>query len=305
MFRSLLKLLLLLTMFAATDGFGAQPDISTLYETRLAPAYEKLAPLKDEAAKRKKYYIFLALAALVLFVLAVKFLQLRGAIAVILIVAAAITYLKKSEPLVSRYQEKFKEEILTPIAESVGGYRFTKGTMSPEDLKRSRFFGPSVEVFRASDLYTGDGVRFGYLHIDFNTKENEAAERFDDNVFDGIMIEIDRPNTQRGVMIGRKLADAVALQNLSMREFFADMKRAGEKGGYSLFGEVDEKALEKMEAFSDMPVGVSFQKDKTYILLYTGGDPLAADPLENFDLKKARRYAETFRSVQRLIETFR
>lgn len=305
MFRSFLKLLLFMTMFAATEGFGANTDISALYETKLAPAYEKLAPMQKKASEKKSLYIVLAIAAVILFVLAVKFMQLRGAIVVIIFVAAAVAYLQKSEPVISQYQKLFKERILSVIAENTGDYRYKGDALSLHDLKQSRLFGPSVELFRSGDLYEKEGVRFGYIHVDFNTKENAAAERFDDNIFDGIMIEIDHPNAEAGVMISRKLKDAVALQNLSMQEFFADMRRSGEKGAFSPFGKVPDEAVEKAKAFSNLPIGVSFQKEKTYILLYTGDDPLSVDPARRFDLDQARRYAETFETVHRLIETFR
>ncbi|OQX73772.1 MAG: hypothetical protein B6D59_04560 [Campylobacteraceae bacterium 4484_4] len=288
MFRSFLKLLLFMTMFAATEGFGANTDISALYETKLAPAYEKLAPMQKKASEKKSLYIVLAIAAVILFVLAVKFMQLRGAIVVIIFVAAAVAYLQKSEPVISQYQKLFKERILSVIAENTGDYRYKGDALSLHDLKQSRLFGPSVELFRSGDLYEKEGVR-----------------RFDDNIFDGIMIEIDHPNAEAGVMISRKLKDAVALQNLSMQEFFADMRRSGEKGAFSPFGKVPDEAVEKAKAFSNLPIGVSFQKEKTYILLYTGDDPLSVDPARRFDLDQARRYAETFETVHRLIETFR
>jgi hypothetical protein len=307
MFGHLTKLFLFLSLsFAAMEGFGGQQNIETLYEKVLKQNYEKIAPLKAYAKKRQSAYIFSAFLALVVFALFVKYFKATGAVVALLMIAGGVYYLKTQTPAISPYKEKFSELVLQPIAMNCCGFRYEAGKISQEEIKKSKMFSPRIKFIDSSEgIYVKDGVKFGYVDIEFDTHENASVERFAENVFSGFVIILDRPNRNVGALVSDTLKQKVADIDPVFTAFFADMPRSGKKCGFELFGEVGQEIIDHCDKVQDMPISLSLQPDKTYIFLYEKSNPLDPDIYGAFTLKSAKKYEEVFKKIERIVELCR
>ena len=307
MFAHLTKLFLFLSLsFAAMEGFGSQQNIETLYEKVLKPNYEKIAPLKEYAQKRQTTYIISAIAALLVFALFVKYFKATGALVALLMIAGGIYYLKTQTPAISPYKEKFSELILQPISMNCCGYRYEAGKITQQEIDKSKMFSPRIKfIDSAEGVYVKDGVKFGYVDIEFDTRENESVERFAENVFSGFVIIIDRPNPKEGGVVSDLLKQKVADIDPVFSAFFTDMPRSGKKCGFEIFGDVPESMVQRCEKVQDMPMSVSFQSDKTYIFLYEKRNPLDAGLYGDFNLKSAKNYEAVFKQIDALVQLCR
>ncbi len=307
MSRHFAKLFLLLTLsFAAIEGFGGGSSIDTLYEKVLKPNYEKIAPLREYAQKRQTTYIVSAVLALVVFGLFVKYFKATGALVALLMIAGGIYYLKTQTPAISPYKEKFAQLILAPVAMNCCGYRYETGKITQNDIQKSKIFAPRIKMLKSSEgLFVKEGVKFGYVDIEFDTKENASVERFAENVFSGFVIVLDRHNRREGAVISEVFRQKVADIDPEFSAFFADMPRKGSACGFALFGDVEEEIVDRCEAVKERLVAVSFQKEKLYIFLYKEHNPLDPPLYSDFRFAAAKGYEAVFKEIDQLVERCR
>jgi len=307
MWKNFLKLFLFLSVsFAAAEGFGGNQSIETLYEKVLKTNYEKIAPLQEYAQKRQTAYMISAALALLVFALFVKYFKATGALVALLMIAAGIWYLKTQTPAISIYKQRFGEYILSPVGMNCCGYRYERGKISQEEIKASKIFAPKIKTLNADEgLFVKKGVRFGYVDIEFDTKENASVERFAQNVFSGVVIEIDRNNPHEGALVSAMLKQKVADVDPEFSAFFADMKRSGKSNGFELFGEISQQILDKCYPLADKEIAISFQPDKTYIFYFMKQNPFDPSVYAHFDLKSATGYEAAFKEIDKIVEQCR
>ncbi len=307
MLKHLTRLLLFVSIaFATAEGFGGAQPIETLYEKVLKPNYEKIAPLKAYAKKRQTSYMLSALLAVVVFALFVKYFKATGALVALLMIAGGIYYLKTQTPVISPYKAKFSELILQPIAMNCCGFRYEPGRITQKEIEASRIFSPRIKFIDASEgLFVRDGVKFGYVDIEFDTAENASVERFAENVFHGFVIVLDRPSTKTGGVVSDLLIQKVADIDPQFSAFFADMPRSGKKCGFEIFGDLPQERIDRCERVKEKMMAVSFQQDRTYIFLYEEQNPLDPSLYGDFTLQAAKRYVALFEEVDRLVATCR
>ncbi len=307
MWKNFLKLFLFVSVsFAALEGFGGNQPIETLYEKVLKPNYEKIAPLQEYAKKRQTAYMISGALALLVFALFVKYFKATGALVALLMIAAGIWYLKTQTPAISIYKERFGEYILSPVGMNCCGYRYERGKITREEIEASHIFSPKIKTLHAGEgIFTKKGVRFGYVDIEFDTKENASVERFAQNVFSGVVIEIDRENRQTGALVSELLKTKVADVDPEFSAFFADMQRSGKRNGFELFGTVSQEILDKCYPLADKEIAVSFQPKKTYIFYFMKQNPFDPSVYAHFDLKSAAGYEAAFREIDKIAEQCR
>ncbi len=306
MFKTFLKILVLLQISFAQVQAGGSFDLDRLYEEQLKVDYEKLKPAQKLAQKEKLIYIIFALIAFVVLLLFIKYYKLKGLFFAILLIAGGGYLLYQSSNKLRSYEEIFKTHIISPIAKGCCGYSYVSNSgLSREELQKSAVFAPAIDNFGSSDLYRGDGVKFSFMVATFKTKESASVERFNENRFEGFLIEIDKPNKEVGVAVSNSLIEKVANMDIEMKSFFSKGKRASRVGEWSIYGDVDQSKLDKIAKFSHKMVAFSFQKDKTYIALYHLSNPLKVDILKSFDLSRAKRYEKSFQEIEELIYSLR
>lgn len=313
MFRSLLQLLLFVSVsFAAPQGGGGSTshphagDLQRLYERVLKPNYQKIAPLREYARERQRSYYLSAALALIVFVLFVKYFKLMGAVVALLMIAGGIWYLKTQTPAISPYKAKFAEMILSPIAAECCGYRYHPGTVTEAQIAESRLFAPSIKHFIAHEgLWVKEGVRFGYVEIVFETKENASVERFAENRFEGFVVTIDRTHPKNGVLVSEPFKENVADIDPTFSAFFSPLPRQGEKGGFALFGEVDDMLVDRCESLRDKPIAVALTPTKTWIFYLQSHDPLDPSLYTTLDLHAVKGYAKAFETIDALVKACR
>ena len=200
--RNFFKTFLLFSlMFAAPEGFSSSKNVDTLYKETLIHTYSKLQELKTKAQKRKTTYIVSAVLALVLLAVFTYFFKLIGLFTAILMIAAGYFTIKSSEPVVGLYKKQFQKNIITPITRLTAGFTYAQAPLNQEILELSQLFAPEIKQFGSWDLYEKEGERFSYIHVEFDTKEDDSVERIAENIFDGYLIMIDAKNQQEGVLI--------------------------------------------------------------------------------------------------------
>ncbi len=307
MIQQFLKLFLFMSVsFAAMEGAGAEPRIGDLYTQVLKPNYEKIAPLREYAKKRQTTYIVSAILAVIVFGMFVKYFQAFGALVAIVMIAGGVWYLKMQTPAISPYKAKFSELILSPIAENCCGYRYHPGKITESDINASRLFSPRIKTFSAHEgLFVKEGVKFGYVEIEFDTKENASVERFAKNVFSGFVVILDRQNPRTGALVSEAFKARVADIDPEFGAFFADLTRAGKRGGFEIFGEVADTALDRCSGYASQEIAVSFTPHKTYLYFYQKSDPLDPSPVQDFSLQQAKSYAAVFESIDAMVNACR
>jgi len=304
MWRHLLKLFLFLSVsFAAAEGFGGNQSIETLYDKVLKKNYAQIAPLKAYAQKRQTAYMISGALALLVFALFVKYFKATGALVALLMIAGGIYYLKNQTPAISLYKDRFAAYILSPISLNCCGYHYEKGAITQQEVEASKIFAPRIKTYKADKgIFAKEGVRFGYVDIEFDTKENASVERFAQNVFSGIVIEIDRKNPHEGALVSEMLKQRVADVDPEFSAFFADMKRSGKRDGFELYGEVGQQIVDKCYPLAEREIAISFQPDKTYLFVFMKQNPFDPSVYAQFDLKSARGYEAAFREIDKIVE---
>ena len=304
--RHFLKTFLLFSlMFAPHEGFSSDISVEKLYHDSLRVEYTKLSALKESASKRKTAYIVSAVLALVLLGLFAYFFKLTGVIVALIMIGAGYFMLKSSKPVVGLYKEAYKEKIISPITKLHSDFKYSKGALSQEVVESSNLFSPSIKQFGSWDLYEKEGVRFSYIHVEFDTKENASVERMAENIFDGFLIMIETTNHQEGVLVSEGLRDKVAGMDLTMASFFAKGRRGGKRNGFDIYGEVSTEALDKASPLANRDIAISYQQDKTIIALYKKSNPFSVDVFKVFDLLQAQNYAKNIAEIDAVIQTIK
>ena len=304
--RHFLKTFLLFSlMFAPHEGFASDTSVEKLYHDRLSAEYSKLDELKEKAEKRKTAYIISGVLALLLLGIFVYYFKLTGLFVALIMIGAGYVALKRSAPVVGLYEEAYKEKIIAPITEMTAGFQHGKEALSQESVARSHLFAPRIKQFGSWDLFEKEGVRFSYVHVVFDTKENASVERMAENIFDGYIIMIDKPNSHEGVLVSESLRDKVAGMDMTMGSFFAKGKRDGKRNGFDIYGEVSTEALDKASQLANRDIAISYQKDKTIIALYKKTNPFSVDVFSAFDLLQAKNYAKNIAEIESIIQTIR
>ncbi len=291
-------------MFASLEG-GNEISLERLYKEKLVSNYENLNQIKIRAKKRKSAYIISGILALFLFFGFAYFFKLTGVFVALIMIAAGYFTLHNSKPVIGAYEEEYKKTIISPITELVAGYQYNDGKISEQTVKKSHLFAPPIKQYASWDLYTKEGISFSFVHIIFDTKENASLERMAKNIFEGYIIMIDKKHSHEGVAISHRLRDKVAGMDFRMSTFFADAKRQGKYNGFDLYGEIESADLEKLTSLQKQEIAISFLQDKTIIALYEQGNPFSVDVFENFDLKKANRYAKSIAQIEEIVTLFK
>jgi hypothetical protein len=302
MIRGFFKTFMLFNiMFAPMEGFSESIPIDKLYKERLQPAYQTLLPLKEQAKKRQTAYIISGVLALILLFSFAYYFKLLGFIVALVMIIAGFFTLESSKKGEDGYKERFKKEILSPIAENRAGYRYRAGKITTSTIEKSNLFAPAIKEFASWDLYEKEGVVFSYVHIVFDTKENASVERMAKNIFDGYIIMIDRASSHEGVVVSDTLRDEVSGMDLTMHSFFAKGVRSGQRGGFDIYGDVDAGIWDRVSTLHDKKVAISFKKDKRFIALYKKSNPLSVDIFQTFDLQKAKAYDSAIAEIEALV----
>ena len=304
MYRHLFRIFILFSLgFAALEGAGNGGDIKQLYKQVLKSNYEQIAPLKEAAKKRQNAYIFSAIFALVIFAIFVKFYKAPGALVAFLMIGAGIYYLKQSEPKIDIYKEAFGEKILTPIGKQCCGFVYKRGKITRQEVEESGLFAPRIKSFEAKEgIFEGNGVRFGYVRIIFDTHENESVERFAENEFEGYVIELNRPNTHKGVLVSERLKQSVADIDPEFSAFFSKLPRKGKSNGFEVYGDVPQQRLDQCYPLADKEVGIAFLPHKTILFLSAKQDDLDPSVYGQFDLKSAPGYRQAFQKIANIVK---
>ncbi len=301
--KNLFKLFFTFTlMFAANEGFSTEISVEKLYHDSLKKEYSLLLDLKEKAEQRKTAYIVSGILAFFLLLGFIYFFKLNGLILALIMIGAGYYTLKSSQPVVGAYEKQFKRDILSPITRLVAGFRAVPGKLSEEDLETSGLFAPRIKEFSSWDLYQKEGAKFSYIHVVFDTKENASLERMSENIFEGFLIMIEANNKQEGVLVSQSLRDKVAHMDMTMGSFFAKGKRAGSENGFDIYGEVSQEARDKLLQIRNQKIAISYQKDKTIIVLYHQSNPLSVDVFKSFDLLQAQHYAASIAEIDNVIQ---
>ncbi len=288
-------------------GSGGSSSVENLYEKTLKPYYESIKEHKEFAKKRKTAYIISAILAVIVFVIFAKYFKGPGVVAALVMCVAGYLYLKGLTSPIGVYEKLYKSNIISPISYENGGYKFKDSKFTQYEVDQTNIFRPIIEVFESKDIYEKDGVRVGWIDIEFDTKENASVERFAENVFTGFLIEIDIKTNSNGVLISQKLKDVVADMDIEMAAFFAKGKRGSMYHGFELYDFVDDKDINRVKKFANKEIAFSFRNssNKVYIALYKKINPLNIHIFSNFDIDKARGYANFFKEIDELVHVFR
>lgn len=306
MIRHFFKTFLLFTvMFAPQEGFSSDITVDKLYEETLSAEYAKLDSLKQSAEKRKTATIISGVLAFVLVAVFVYFFKLPGLIIALIMIGAGYFTLKSSQPLVGTYEKAFKQNIISPITDLSSGFKYVDSKLSEQELKASGLFAPNVKLFGSWDLYEKEGVKFSYIHVVFDTKENASVERLAENIFDGYLIMIESQNEHEGVLVSESLRDQVSHMDMTMSSFFSKGERAGKQNGFDIYGEVRAKDIDKASLLKDKKIALSYRKDKTYIAFYKHDNPFSVDVFKTFDLLKAKSYASSVEEIEAILKVIK
>lgn len=290
-------------MFASSEAAGGSLTIEQLYTQGLQPKYQNLHTLKEQAQERKKAIIISSVVAVVTFFLFAYFFKLLGVIISLIMIAAGTWVLWPTLKNADGYETRFKKEILSPLMQNAAGYGYMPEKFSQETLANSHLFAAPIKTFSAGDMYGKEGVKFSFVHVVFNTKENASVERMAQNVFDGYIIMIDKKNPTLGVLVSEALRDVVADTNIPMRSFFANAKRTGSRSGFDIYGDVPMDTIDKISALKDQKIALSFTKEKIFIALYKANNPFDIDLLGDFDVSKAKVYDRAAHEIETLVHT--
>ncbi len=304
MLQNFFKLFLFLSVsFASVQGFSHPDTLEGLYEKKLKPAFEKIKPLQEYAKKRQTTYIISAVLAIVVFAMFVKYFKLLGALVAIIMIAGGIFYLKKTTSAITPYKSMYNQQILSPIGKFCCGYSYKDSAIGRSEVLQSNLFSAKFKNYDAQGLFIGKGVRFGYVDITFDTKENESVERFAENTFSGFVVMLDRKNKTEGVMVSDAFKEKVADIDPEFSAFFSKLPRSGKSNGFELFGKIAQEKLDHCHTLASKEVAISFTHDKTYLFWVQKNNPFAENVYANFDLQHAQKYVDAFKAIDVLIHT--
>ncbi len=307
-FSFFIKSFLIISFSAlSTYGNGGSSSVENLYEKSLKPYYESIQETRDFAKKRKRAYIISAILAVIVFAIFAKYFKGPGVVAALVMSVAGYLYLRGLTSPVNGYEKLYKTNIISPISYDSGGYKFKDSKFTQYDIEKTNIFRPTIKLFESNDIYEKDGVRVGWVDIEFNTKENLSVERFAQNVFTGFLIEIDSKTNSNGVLISQKLKDIVANGDIEMSAFFAKGKRGSMYHGFELYDFVDDNDINRVKNFAKKEVAFSFvnSNEKIYIALYKKINPISVHIFSDFDIDKARDYASFFKEIDELVHVFK
>ncbi len=303
MIRNFLKIFLLVTiMFASSQGAGSDGKFETFYEKTLKPSFEKLKPLQDYAKKRQTAYIVSGVIAIVVFAIFVKYFKLFGAVVSLLMIAGGVYYLKSIESVVNPYKKAFNEQIISKIGEFCCGYRYIDSSVTKKEIVDSKLFSPKIKHYNSDGLFVKEGVKFSYVNIGFDTKEDESVERFEENVYKGFVIIINHKNSDEGVMISESFKERVADIDPEFNAFFSPLPRGEKKGGFEFYGKIDSSKVGRLHMFAYKDMAFAFTKDKTYMYYYYSVNPLAVLVYKDFSLKDAKSIKSIFEEIDSYVK---
>ncbi len=290
-------------MFAAGEGFSDQSSLEKLYHDSLQQEYAALSTLKENAKKRKTAYIVSGILALLLLAGFAYYFKLFGLIVALIMIVAGYYTLQSSPSPLHTYEKRFKRDIISPIAKLVGNFTHTNKKFRQQDLEDTGLFAPAIKAFSSGDIYEKEGVKFSYITVIFDTKENASVERMAANRFEGFFIMIERTTPSEGVLVSQLLRDKVASMDMRMHSFFAKGSRKGSMRGFDIYGEVAQEERDAAAALVNEKIALSYQKDKIFIALYQASNPLVVDIYNEFDVARAREYASTFEKIESLLDS--
>jgi hypothetical protein len=291
--------------FATVNASGGSQDLNSLYENKLKTSYEELKPYKEAAKNRKTTYIISAIVWLLVFGLFAKNFGLSGVIVSLIMGGAGYYYLSSMQTSpISDFENVYKSKLISPIANNSSGFLYDNGNMSKEEFLETKIFATKIKSYHSEDIYAKDGVKFSWVDVTFDTGNNEAEERMEQNIFKGYIVTLDRKNSSHGVVISQLLSDKVAKEDIKMGSFFSDLKPRSHKGKFDIYGNVSEEDFIDAEKLSSERVAVSFMNDKIYIALYSQTYPLEAKIYTDFDLNTAQKYEDSFKYIDKIVDAF-
>ncbi len=304
MLRNFFKLFLFASFsLASLQGFSHHQSFDDLYQKELKPSFEALKPLQEYAKKRQTTYILSAILAVVVFIGFVKYFKLLGALVAILMIGGGIFYLKQIQPAVNPYISAFNYKIVSPIASFCCGFSYKDSKITQDEIKESKLFSPRVKNYDAKGLFVKDGVKFGYVDITFDTKENASVERFAENVFLGFVIVISKKHSDEGIILSDTFKQKVADIDPEFSSFFSNLPRGGKKNGFEIYGNISQKDIDTCSSLKSKEIAVSFTKNNTYIFIPQKSNPFDENVYKDFDLERAKGYLQIFQNIKSLIET--
>ncbi len=291
-----------MSLYSSSGG----SSVDNLYEQNLKSYYNSIKEQKNFAKKRKMVYIASGIIAIIVFALLTKYFQGAGVVLSLVLGVAGYLYLKGLDSPVSVYEKLYKSNIISPISYESGGYKFRDSKFSQYDVENTRIFRPDIKLFESEDIYEKDGIRVGWIDVEFDTKENQSVERFAENVFSGFLIEINKESNSNGVLVSQALKNVVSDMDIEMGSFFAKGKRGSVYNGFELYDFVDDNDINRVKRFSKKEIAFSFIREdgKIYIVLYKKINPLNVHIFSNFDIDKAHGYADVFKEIDELVNVF-
>ncbi len=303
MIKNFIKIFFTLSlMFASSQGAGSNGSFENFYENRLQTSFEKLKPLQDYAKKRQSVYIVSGIIAIIVFAVFVKYFKLFGAVVSLLMIAGGVYYLKLTKPVIDPYKKAFNEQILSQIGTFCCGYRYIDSFISQEDVINSNLFSPKIKNYSATSLFVKEGVRFGYVKIEFYTKEDESVEKFADNVFSGFVIIVNKKNSADGVLVSEMFKEKVADIDPEFNAFFSPLPRGDKIGGFEIYGKIDGAKMNRYHMLAYQDVALAFTKDKTYIFYALRTNPLDVSVYKDFYLKDAKAIKSVFERIDSFVK---
>ena len=306
MMKTMLKTFFLFTlMFAPQEGFAEKMSVDQLYKLTLKPAYDKIEILKHQAKKENRTYIVAGVLGFLIFLLLAYAFKLAGALMALVIIIAGVVMFQSGVRSSSAYEREFQKDVLSPLVEYTSDFVHQKNLLTQEEVEQSGLFAPKIKVFHSSDVYASKEATFAFVHIVFDTKANASVERFNQNVFDGLLIMIDKPETSKGVLISQSLKSEVADGDMTMSSFFAQGSLREKRGAFDVYGDVAQEDLDKAAQLEDEKIAMAYHDNKIAVAVYEKQNPFGIDTFGVFDLKKAQSYAAALANVKKVIDTLK
>jgi hypothetical protein len=298
------RFLILALLFASVEGgSGGEADVERVYNS-LKPRYESFADIRERAKSIQKARIISAVLAIILLLVFIKFFKLTGLIVAAIMIVAGYFVLQKREGELRSYQTLYKNEIITPLTKSFGGFSYSGKSVTLKDIQEANLFRHEIKEYTPGDIYSSKEGSFAFIEVVLDTKENASVERMNQNRFRGFFIKSNTTPKSSGVMVSREFIDKIASMDLEVATLFGKGKRVGTKDGFDIYGEIDERDFHKVLKFSNQPIAVSFNSSGVYIFKYSDKNPFIVDVLGDFTLKSAKDIADTAKEIQEVISAF-
>ena len=275
----------------------ASIDVEKRYAQTLQKEYIALSPLQERAKIKKRNLIISTILALVVFLLFTYYFKLTGVIIALIMIAAGFYVLKTPDDGTLDYKHAFKERVLSSLID----YTYHDSPFTEDEIKNTSLFAARFKSFSAWDLYEKGDTSFSYVHIVFDTKENASVERMNRNIFEGFILKIKHPSHSDAVAVSELLRDTVSGMDFTMSSFFADKKGREKRGGFDIYGALEEGDFNKIAALQAEAIAISFNPEATYVAFFHRGNPLSVNPSKDFDLQQAKSYAKSVAQLESLI----